>query len=276
MKALTAAIVTLGCRLNQADSALLTGRLRRMNIEPVPYTPAGADIILINSCAVTATAARKSRQTVRQFRLRHPDAILILTGCAADVDRTAVDAIDGIDLILTNEGKKELETHDHNLDFNIYRLLKDIIEGKRIVDITLNNFWTLEQTSTYLAFCIKNELVNIIQRHNGVDSSTIDEIAGHLSDVNYRSVGRCDESEDGIGYTISGGRNQTKANYCIKCVNINVNLNDPYKQFPNASYYKVKVFFSLDLPIVNDIFNFNLSGTTKTLYYPVNGGSCSV
>ena len=126
------------------------------------------------------------------------------------------------------------------------------------------------------AYNVKNELVNIIQRHNGVDSSTIDEIAGHLSDVNYRSVGRCDESEDGIGYIISGGRNQTKANYCIKCVNINVKLNDLYKQFTNVSYYKVKVFFSLDLPIVNDIFNFNLSGTTKTLYYPVNGGSCSV
>ena len=109
MKNLTAAIVTLGCRLNQADSALLTGRFLRMGIEPVPYTPAGADIILINSCAVTATAARKSRQTARQFRLRHPDAILILTGCAADVDRPAVDAIAGIDLILTNEGKKELE-----------------------------------------------------------------------------------------------------------------------------------------------------------------------
>ena len=109
MKNLTAAIVTLGCRLNQADSALLTGRLRRMNIDPIPYTPAGADLILINSCAVTATAARKSRQTARQFRLRHPDSILILTGCAADVDRPAVDAIDGIDLILTNEEKKQLE-----------------------------------------------------------------------------------------------------------------------------------------------------------------------
>ena len=92
---LTAAIVTLGCRLNQADSALLTGRLRRMNIRPVAYTPAGADIILINSCAVTATAARKSRQTVRQFRSRHPGAILVLTGCAADVDRTAVGEIAG-------------------------------------------------------------------------------------------------------------------------------------------------------------------------------------
>lgn len=125
------------------------------------------------------------------------------------------------------------------------------------------------------AYNVKNELVNIIQRHNGVDGSTIEEIAGHLNEVSYRSLGSCDE-EDGIGYTLSGGRSQTKANYCIKCVNINVNLNDPYKQFPNASYYKVKVFFSLDLPIINNVFNFSLSGTTKTLYYPVNGGSCSV
>ena len=102
------------------------------------------------------------------------------------------------------------------------------------------------------AYNVKNELVNIIQRHNGVDGSTIDEIAGHLNEVSYRSLGSCDE-EDGIGYTLSGGRSQT-----------------------NASYYKVKVFFSLDLPIINNVFNFSLSGTTKTLYYPVNGGSCSV
>ena len=60
---------------------------------------------------------------------------------------------------VTFKGKKELETHEHNLNFNIYRLLGSIIAGERIVDITLNNFWTLEQTSTYLAFCIKNELV---------------------------------------------------------------------------------------------------------------------
>lgn len=56
----TASIITLGCRLNQADSALLTGRLRRMGIELVPYSPDGTDIIIINSCAVTATASRKA------------------------------------------------------------------------------------------------------------------------------------------------------------------------------------------------------------------------
>lgn len=104
----TAAIVTLGCRLNQADSALLAGRLRRMGIEQVPYTDDGADVLIINSCAVTATASRKSRQTLRQFRAKHPDAILILTGCAANVDRKSFD-IDGIDLILSNEEKKTIE-----------------------------------------------------------------------------------------------------------------------------------------------------------------------
>lgn len=60
---------------------------------------------------------------------------------------------------ITFKGKKEIETHDHNLDFNVYRLLDNIAQGMRIADITLNNFWTLEQTSCYLAVCIKNELI---------------------------------------------------------------------------------------------------------------------
>ena len=104
----TASIVTLGCRLNQADSALLAGRLRRMGIELVPYTDTGADVLIVNSCAVTATASRKSRQTLRQFRAKHPDAILILTGCAANVDRNSFD-VEGIDLVLGNEEKKTIE-----------------------------------------------------------------------------------------------------------------------------------------------------------------------
>lgn len=105
----TAAVITLGCRLNQADSALLAGRLRRLGVELVPYAPEGIDMIIINSCAVTATASRKSRQTLRQFRAKHPDAILILTGCAAEVDRKSFDPIEGVDLILSNEEKKLLE-----------------------------------------------------------------------------------------------------------------------------------------------------------------------
>ena len=60
---------------------------------------------------------------------------------------------------ITFKGKKELETHDHAFEFNVYKLLEEINKGQRIADITLNNFWSLEQTSAYLALCVKNELV---------------------------------------------------------------------------------------------------------------------
>lgn len=106
---LTAAIITLGCRLNQADSALLAGRLARMGISVIPYTPEGADVLLVNSCAVTATASRKSRQTIRSFRTRHPEAVLVLTVCAATVEPDSLGEADGIDLIFDNETKKQFE-----------------------------------------------------------------------------------------------------------------------------------------------------------------------
>ena len=64
---------------------------------------------------------------------------------------------------LTFKGKKELETHDHGYDFNFYRCLTGISQGLRVIDITLNNFWTLEETSLHLAEGIKNELIQTPQ-----------------------------------------------------------------------------------------------------------------
>ena len=60
---------------------------------------------------------------------------------------------------LTFKGKKELETHDNNLDFNIYKYLAAAAQNIRVIDITLNNFWTLEESSRYLAECIKREFI---------------------------------------------------------------------------------------------------------------------
>jgi hypothetical protein len=60
---------------------------------------------------------------------------------------------------LTFKGKTELETGSHGFDYNVYKCLKNINENQRVVDITLNNFWTLEETSKHLAFCLENELI---------------------------------------------------------------------------------------------------------------------
>lgn len=106
----TAAVITLGCRLNQADSALISSRLQRMGFEIVsPDASPGPGLIFVNSCAVTATAMKKSLQTLRSVRAENPQAYLVFTGCGAVTDQNALENRSDIDLLLSNEDKKNLE-----------------------------------------------------------------------------------------------------------------------------------------------------------------------
>ena len=102
-----AAIITLGCRLNHADTALLTRRLECAGFEAVASDTAQLDLILINSCAVTAEAVRKSRQTLRQYRKKYPEAIIVVSGCAALISETEM-KLDGASIVFGNNGKKQL------------------------------------------------------------------------------------------------------------------------------------------------------------------------
>jgi len=104
---LKAIIFTLGCRLNAADSALLVSRLRETGYEIVE---SGDDValVVVNSCTVTAEAARKSRQTVRKFRSTYPDALIVATGCGAELDREAFRKDGAADIILSNPEKRSL------------------------------------------------------------------------------------------------------------------------------------------------------------------------
>ena len=87
-------IHSLGCRLNIAESerirALLAGE---------------RDVVVINSCAVTAEAVRQTRQTIRRARRAHPDARLLVTGCAAEVEREQLSAMPEVDGLVANASK---------------------------------------------------------------------------------------------------------------------------------------------------------------------------
>ncbi|MDD3885632.1 MAG: tRNA (N(6)-L-threonylcarbamoyladenosine(37)-C(2))-methylthiotransferase MtaB [Victivallaceae bacterium] len=100
-------IFTLGCRLNAADSALLTDRLAHWGCVMID-TPENADIIVVNSCCVTAEAARKSRQTVRHLRSVAPNATIVATGCAAELEKNEFQKESAADLVLTNPEKREI------------------------------------------------------------------------------------------------------------------------------------------------------------------------
>lgn len=78
------AFATLGCKVNQYDTAALQTVLLREGYELAPFDR-GADVFIINSCAVTARAEAESRRLARRARRLNPEAVVILTGCAAQV-----------------------------------------------------------------------------------------------------------------------------------------------------------------------------------------------
>jgi len=91
---MNAEIITLGCRLNIAESermqAMLSGE---------------SDLVVINSCAVTAEAVRHTRQAIRRARRQRPEARLLVTGCAANIERAEIAAMPEVDGLIANEAK---------------------------------------------------------------------------------------------------------------------------------------------------------------------------
>ncbi len=97
----TARFETLGCRLNQADSALMTGLLQSIQIEVVSdKDTCDVDVVVVNTCGVTATASRKSKQAFRRIRNRYPNACVIVTGCGVNIDYDGWSNEEGVDIAL--------------------------------------------------------------------------------------------------------------------------------------------------------------------------------
>ncbi len=91
---MTLEVVSLGCRLNLSESESLRGLLSQAD-----------NLTVINSCAVTAEAVRQTRQAIRRARKARPDARLLVTGCAAEVERAALAAMPEVDGLVGNLAK---------------------------------------------------------------------------------------------------------------------------------------------------------------------------
>lgn len=91
------AITTLGCKVNQYDSATLETRLRDQGCTVVPFA-SDADVYVVNSCSVTDRADAESRQLIRRARRRNPRARVVLTGCYAQTNpqEAAIDQVDHV------------------------------------------------------------------------------------------------------------------------------------------------------------------------------------
>ena len=103
----TVAIHTHGCKLNQADSQALARRFRQAGYLVVePSAP--ADVVVLNTCTVTATADAKARQFLRAARRRNPAAVVVATGCYAQRSPTELEGLTEVSLVIGNTGKTGL------------------------------------------------------------------------------------------------------------------------------------------------------------------------
>jgi threonylcarbamoyladenosine tRNA methylthiotransferase MtaB len=101
------AIHTLGCKVNQFESACLRERFQALGWEMVPFKEE-ADLYLINSCAVTAEAQRQSAQMVRQAVRNHPHSRIIAAGCAAQLFPEEFEKIPGLNEVIGHHHKLQI------------------------------------------------------------------------------------------------------------------------------------------------------------------------
>lgn len=105
----TASYITLGCKLNYAETSTYERGFINAGYESVPWNK-GADLFVINTCSVTEHADKKSRNIIRKLHKVSPDATIVVTGCYAQLKKAEVEALEGVSIVFGANEKSSLVT----------------------------------------------------------------------------------------------------------------------------------------------------------------------
>jgi threonylcarbamoyladenosine tRNA methylthiotransferase MtaB len=114
---LSVSFKTIGCRLNQAETAQMTARFTATGYRVVPFGEP-CDAAVIHGCTITGKADRDSLRAIRQARRTAPHAVTVLAGCPAETRRGTVTGVRGPDLVIGQAGKFTLPEALHRFDPN--------------------------------------------------------------------------------------------------------------------------------------------------------------
>ena len=142
-------LTTLGCKVNQFESAAFLTGLNEREVELVPFSQP-AEIYIINTCAVTARAAQQSRQLIRRAQRTNPEARLVVTGCYAQIGAQDILEIVDSPLCIVGNGFKdrlvEIALAEQHCDLEMF--MGDIGRHREICPLTVRQFG--ERTRAYL------------------------------------------------------------------------------------------------------------------------------
>jgi threonylcarbamoyladenosine tRNA methylthiotransferase MtaB len=135
-------IITFGCRLNAYESEVIREQATAAGTE---------DIVVVNTCAVTKEAERQARQAIRRIRRRRPEAQIVVTGCAAQIDPTIYAAMPEVDRVIGNSEK---------LDAASYR---------SDVPVLVNDIMSVRETANHLIRGFEDRARAFVQVQQGCD-----------------------------------------------------------------------------------------------------------
>lgn len=141
-------VITFGCRLNTYESEVMKELSQQAGL-------AGA--IIINTCAVTAEAERQARQTIRKLRRENPEAQIIVTGCAAQMNPERYAEMAEVSQVIGNQEKMKLET---------YQTLTKSDQHARIL---VNDIMSITETANHLVSGFEGKARAFVQVQNGCD-----------------------------------------------------------------------------------------------------------
>jgi len=128
----TVAISTMGCRANQADSAVLEGLLAQAGWRLVDFN-SSADAYILNTCTVTNNADQEARYLIRRAHRKNPEASIIVTGCSAQTNPKALAQVEGVSFVVGNTQKASILDYLHQAKPLVPEIIvKDIFQEEAI------------------------------------------------------------------------------------------------------------------------------------------------
>jgi threonylcarbamoyladenosine tRNA methylthiotransferase MtaB len=140
-------IITFGCRLNAYESEVMREHAAAAGV---------TDAVIVNTCAVTAEAVRQARQAIRKARRKNPEAKIVVTGCAAQIDPDRFAAMDEVDRVIGNQEKLEAKTF----------LGLGTGDSEKV---TVNDIMSVKETAGHLIEGFGNRARAYVQIQNGCD-----------------------------------------------------------------------------------------------------------
>jgi len=141
------AFFTLGCKLNFSESSSMARKFEDLGFERVDYKDE-ADVYVVNSCSVTAESDRKSRNMIRAALKRNPNAVMMVTGCYAQLKSQEIAEIEGVDYVLGSGEKLKITSFINDL----YKTTEPVVKvtDYRKIDNFFASYSFGDRTRTFL------------------------------------------------------------------------------------------------------------------------------